>query len=62
MTSIYDTRTPGALLSETALGFYVFVAVIVIAAAAWIGCEIQLRRIKAREKEQQSSRKQDETR
>lgn len=61
MASFTDGKTPGALLSETALGYYVLVTVIVIAAIAWIGFEIQIRRIKAREAEQDAPRNRDET-
>ena len=61
MASFTDGKTPGALLSETALGYYVFVTVIVIAAIAWIGFEIQIRRIKAREQKDKAACNRDDT-
>lgn len=61
VASFFDTKTPGSLLSETALGFYIFAAVIIIAVIAWVGFEIQIRRIRAREQEDKAGRDRDET-
>ncbi len=61
MASAFDTKTPASLLSETALGFYIFAAIAIITVIAWVGFEIQIRRLKAREQKNKAGRDWDET-
>lgn len=59
MENAFDFKGRQAVLSETGWGFYVFIAVLLLAAVAWVGFEIQIRRIKARERARQEERERD---